>query len=258
MRAEPFKYFIHFRLIVTGDAEKEHLPKLFRAISAVSPCNLTVIRKISQRSPRGPRRQLKMIGRGKKLPDLDATEISIPVFNALKSDPSTVIVLVDDIEHARRGQIKGIFERYRSALDLKLQPEERSRAGVHFLANMLEAYFFAHAGALNDVLNLDLEDWPDDVEDIRHPKRKLKALSDGYREIEHGGKILDQLDLKYVLSRPGTCSWLRSCVAWICRHLEDGIDPSVMPDLSGFKSACHLEVGEQAPMTRWQQSLPDA
>ena len=47
-------------------------------------------------------------------------------------------------------------------------------ASVHFLVNMLEAYYFAHAAATNGVLGTELEDFEGDVESIRHPKNDLK------------------------------------------------------------------------------------
>jgi len=47
-----------------------------------------------------------------------------------------------------------VFRRYRDAVDALLDPEEKSRAAVHFLVNILEAYFFADAQAVNKALDL--------------------------------------------------------------------------------------------------------
>jgi len=45
-----------------------------------------------------------------------------------------------------------VFERYRNALDAVLATLQlHHRAAVHFLVNMLEAYYFAHADAVNTV-----------------------------------------------------------------------------------------------------------
>ncbi len=86
--------------------------------------------------------------------------------------PCHFVILVDDLEHARREQAQQIFDRYRLALDTMLKDAQQSRVAVHFLVNMLKAYYFADAKAVNAVLDLDspLEDHPGDVEMIRHPK----------------------------------------------------------------------------------------
>ncbi len=78
---------------------------------------------------------------------------------------------------------------------------------------MLEAYYFADVKAVNAALGLDppLEDFTGDVETIRHPKNELKRLYPAFDEIDDGGKILDRLDVEYILSRPATCAWLRGC-----------------------------------------------
>ncbi len=93
---------------------------------------------------------------------------------------------------------------------------------MHFLVNMLEAYYFADAAAVNAVLNLrpPLIDWPEDVETIRNPKAELKRLFPGFKEVDHGGRILDCLDVAHVLSRPDTCAWLRTLFSWCTRVLQ--------------------------------------
>lgn len=132
------------------------------------------------------------------------------------------MVLIDDLEHDRRELAQQIFQRYRTAMDTLITNEEKRRASVHFLVNMLEAYYFADAGAVNSVLSLNppSEDYPGDVEDIRHPKNELKSLYPGFREIDDGGKILDLLDVGHVLDRPNTCKGLRTLFKWCVEVLK--------------------------------------
>ena len=66
-------------------------------------------------------------------------------------------------------------------------PEESvGKVAVHFLVNMLEAYYFADSKAVNGVLGTDLEDFEGDVETIRHPKNDLKRRHAPFDEKEHG------------------------------------------------------------------------
>ncbi len=76
--AGPDWRFIHVGLIVTGETEERCLPELFRSMAATGMCSFSVIRRIGQRSPiRSDRRRLKMVGRGKMIPDRDETEIPV-------------------------------------------------------------------------------------------------------------------------------------------------------------------------------------
>lgn len=88
---------------------------------------------------------------------------------------------------------------------------------------MLEAYYFAHAEALNRVLGTGLRDHAGDVEEIRHPKNDLKKCVSGFREKEHGKQICEALDLAHVLGNPETCASLRTLLAWCIRAL--GAEP---------------------------------
>lgn len=49
--------YFRFGLIVTGETEQEHLPKLFKSLMATGICHFEFIRKIDQRSPRTSRRR---------------------------------------------------------------------------------------------------------------------------------------------------------------------------------------------------------
>jgi hypothetical protein len=216
-------YFFHFGLIVTGVGEREHLPKLFHSLMATGICTFQVIRRTGQRGPlTSDKRKLKLVGSGKIIPDKDAMEIGLPARRHLGVSPCHHVILVDDLEHDRRAIAQQVFDRYRLALDTILTSAQQPRAAVHFLVNMLEAYYFADAAAINAVLELQppLEDYAGDVETITHPKNDLKWRFPGFDEVRHGGAILDHLDVEHVLSRPDTCAWLRTLFAWCVGALE--------------------------------------
>ena len=161
-----------------------------------------------------------MVGCGKTIPDRDEQDIGLPA-RAFLSSETHFVVLADDLEAGRSGEIQQIFDRYRLALDTILDQDQARRASVHFLVNMLEAYYFADARAVNEVLGTNIEDCEDDVETIRHPKNELKRLCRGFDEMEHGCRILDTLRVGHVLSRRETCSSLRTMFAWICRIIGE-------------------------------------
>ena len=161
-----------------------------------------------------------MIGSGKKIPDRDEQDIGLPA-RAFLSSETDFVILVDDLEAGRSGEIQQIFDRYRLALDTILQSDQARRASVHFLVNMLEAYYFADARAVNAVLGTELADCEGNVETIRHPKNELKGSCRGFDEIEHGCRILDTLRVCHVLSRRDTCSSLRTMFAWICKVIGE-------------------------------------
>lgn len=85
---------------------------------------------------------------------------------------------------------------------------------MHFFVNMIEAYYFADASAINAALRLQLEDHAGDVEEIRHPKNELKRLNKGFKEIEHEREIVSKLDLNHILANPDTCASLRILAKW--------------------------------------------
>jgi hypothetical protein len=244
-------YFFHFGLIVTGEGERDHLSKLFRSLMAIGICNFKVIQFIGQRGPiTSPKRILQMVGSGKKIPDKDVGEIGLPARTYLMTDPCYFVVLVDDLENDRKDQAQQVFDRYRQALDTVLTVDQISRASVHFLVNMLEAYYFADAQSVNTVLSLDtpLEDHPGDVEEISHPKGELKKLSPGFREREDGGRILDVLNIEHVLSRPDTCASLRTLFAWCSKVIEKYPDYQSLSLVDKY----HLQDGRLSEITRPQ------
>lgn len=241
-------FFLHFHLLVTGEGEEDHLPKLFSKLAATGVCRFVVERRIRQLTPRFERLKLEMLGRGGKIPSRAETEISFPARKFLRDYPERFLILIDDLEHDRRGQVESIFNLYRESLDKLLQDREKQRVAVHFLVNMLEAYFFADPGALAQALGLEVAH-SGDVEEIQHPKNLLKQHFPNYREREHSGQILKYLNLHQVLADPTTCSWLRSCTSWIVRALHADLDPSLHPVLAETVEACHLEEGKCVRLT---------
>lgn len=214
---------LRFGLIVTGEGEEAFLPRIFRSISATGGCSFEVIRRIDQRDPiTSPKRirQLRMRGNDKLVPRKDETDIGLPARRYLSAEDRFVI-LIDDLEPDRRKTIQEVFDRYRSALDAMLRPDQIRRASVHFFVTMLEACYFADAQAVNRVLGTRIEDHEGDVEDIRNPKRELKILCPEFDEIEHGRRIIEELDVEHVLSRKDTCAAVRTMFAWICKALGE-------------------------------------
>ena len=57
------------------------------------------------------------------------------------------------------------------------------------------------------------------METIRNPKSDLRKEYQGFREIDDGGRILDQIDIEHVLSRPDACASLRTLFAWCVKVL---------------------------------------
>ncbi len=210
-------YFFKFGLLVTGKTEVEHIPKLFRTLMELRICSFEVIRKVEQLDVRTSVKKLKMVGTGKDIANKEAERIGFPAREYLKY-PCTYVLLLDDLEHNRTDRAPQIFDKYRNVLDTILL-DQKHRASVHFLVNMLEAYYFADAATVNGVLGTSLNDYEGDVETIRHPKGELKQIYSGFNEKEHGGQILDRLDVEKVLSDPNTCASLRTLFAWCLKAL---------------------------------------
>jgi hypothetical protein len=211
--------FYRIALLVTGKGEEQFLPRLFRSLETEGHCTFRVERRIPQLRPiTSAREKERMVGTGKLIPDRDE-EIALSARRYLTGGFAYVI-LVDDLEHDYRDQAAAVFQRYRLALDTILNPVGwKDRSSVHFLVNMLEAYYFAHAAAINGVLGTELVDYEGDVETIRHPKNTLKSLSQGFDEIEHGRLILERLDVSHVLSNPSTCRSLRTLFGWCSKAI---------------------------------------
>ena len=238
-----------FGLIVTGRGEAKFLHLLFRAIMGRAHCTFCVIRRIGQRNPiTAPHRLLRMAGTAKRLPTKDEEEIGLPALAYLRQYSRSAVLLIDDLEADRRTHAADVFRRYRNALDAVLATTEvRQRASVHFLVNMIEAYYFAHSAAVNRVAGMTvlLDDHTADVEDIPHPKRQLRAVWPSFDEVEHGERIVRQLDLDHILSRPAECRWLRALFAWC---IDKVVEWDAVHD-SGLRNAFCVDHGEKAALT---------
>jgi hypothetical protein len=185
-------------------------------------CNFRVLRKTGQRPPISEVKRLKMVGRGQTILPKDEEEIGLEARRFLRHQPCHFVILIDDVEYARRPVLEQVFHRYRAVLDTMLLPEEKLRAAVHFFANMLEAYYFADSQAVNQSLGVIIlaADASGDVEEIRHPKGELKRLHPGFDEKADGAKIVSALDLDRVLDTAETCAFLRSLFGWCVRQLK--------------------------------------
>lgn len=251
-------HFFNFLLFVTGESEKEHLPKMFSSLAGSGICSFTVKVRLGQRSPvKSEKRLARMVGTGQRIPDKDFNEIGVPARRLVDDDACHYIILMDDLEHSRIEDAREIFLRYRNALDAALL-SKKYRASVHFLVNMLEAYFFADPDALNRALGLRVPVLPPqtDVESIRNPKAQLKSRFPAYHEITHSGLILNLLDLEVVLSNENTCGWLRSCVKWIADVLANYPDNTFFSSLN-LSSRYLLETGKLSEITSNQPMRPE-
>lgn len=238
--------YFHFGLIVTGETEEQHLPKLFRSLMEAGICTFEVIRRVGQLGAITSTKRIKALRNGKNIPDKD-TKIGLEARKYLITDACHFVLLIDDLEYDRRDEAQQIFDRYRLALDLILN-DLKHRASVHFLVNMLEAYYFADVRAIKTVFGNSLADHEGNVEMIRHPKNDLKDLHPSFREIDHGGRILDQLDIEHVLSRPNACASLRTLFAWCVKVLETYSDH----DCTDLYDKYRLHNGKLSEITRTQ------
>lgn len=176
------------------------------------------------------------MGSGKQITDKDEDQIGTPARTFLSSSDDRYVLLIDDLEADRSNDIQQVFDRYRLVLDTMLPEDQAHRASVHFLVNMLEAYYFADARAVNAILGTDLDDFEGDVETIRNPKGELKGLCPGFDEREHGHLIVERLDVLHALSRADACCSLRTIFAWIYTVIEEP-DSEIRSLLDG----CHSE-----------------
>jgi hypothetical protein len=243
-------YFFEFGLFVTGETEEQHLPDLFKTLMNTGICTFKVIHRIGQLNPiTSKKKNLKMVGMGKSIPDKDAEKIGFPAREYLSENPCRYVLLVDDLENDRVAQAEQIFLRYQNALDTILK-NQKHRASFHFLVNMIEAYYFADAQAINTVLGTSLTDYPEDVETIPHPKNKLKLLHRGFDEKEDGGKIIKILRIEHILSRPDTCASLRTLFYWCYKVLQKHPEPDIL-ELVPVEN-CHFHDGILSDITQHQ------
>ena len=238
--------YFHFGLIVTGETEEQHLPKLFKSLMATGICTFEMIRRVGQLDAITSEERLKALGNRKDIPSKEA-KIGLAARRYLRIDDCRFVLLIDDLEYDRRDQAQQIFDRYRTALDTILN-NLKHRASVHFLVYMLEAYYFADSRVINAVLGTSFPDRGNDVETIRNPKSDLRREYQDFREIDDGGRILDQIDIERVLSRPDTCASLRTLFAWCVEILAQ--HPNF--DRADFHDKYNLHDGKLSEITRTQ------
>ena len=238
--------FFRFGLIVTGETEEQHLPKLFKSLEQSGTCNFKVIRRVDQLKVITSVSRLKGLGNGKKIPSKDE-KIGLTARKYLMTDVCHFVLLIDDLEYDRRDQAQQVFDRYRLALDTVLNTLKH-RASVHFLVNMLEAYYFANARAIKTVLGTSLSDCGDDVETIRNPKSNLRQMHPSFEVIDDGGEILNHIDIEHILSRPDACASLRTLFAWCVKVLETYSDH----DCTDFYDKYKLRDGKLSEITGTQ------
>jgi len=247
-----------FGLIVTGKGEEEFLPKFFRSLAdrkKGANCSFVVLGRIGQLSPRTsqkPKNQQRISGEKQAITS-KAQDMGLMAKGYLmdkRTQQNRFVLLIDDVERDRRPQLASIFNLYRTALDTILSPQDHSRAGVHFFANMLEAYYFANSQAVNTALGAAVipEDHRGDVEEIPHPKNALEKLHPAFRERKDGGKIVAELDLDHILRDPETCAFLRSLFGWCVEKLLASSD-FCAPALA---SRYQLALGKRAEITKNQ------
>lgn len=248
------EWYYRFFLVVTGEGEERFLPDLFRTLAASGLCGFSVIHRIGQLSPIISSRRLEIVERRGRVPRRDE-ELGLRIRRYLSGASSVFVLIVDDLEHQRRDQCEDVYDRYCEILDRHLPKSDRTRASVHFLVNMLEAYYFAHSNAVTEALDLAPPFLPKDgdVEEIRNPKSELRQLlrSDyglDYDEIRDGERIVRRLELDIILSNPTTCASLRTLVAWCDEKMED----HPLYETLNWKERFHLGFGVLFSPTRKQ------
>lgn len=248
--------FYRFKLIVTGKGEAEHLPKLFTSLTASGICTFDETRFINQRPslPSSDTRLNNVPTKDEEI-GLEARWYLTDRFH--KDKLYHFVILIDDLEHDRRDRKEALFQKYRQTLDQMLITEQQRRhTSVHFLVNMLEAYYFADVNAINSALELNppISQEPDDVETLRHPKRKLQNIlrnppyNLAFREKRDGGEILSCLNIMTVLANSQSCRALRTLFAW-CHFVLKHHPQYEQTNLPHFALACHLEDGEHWDVT---------
>ncbi|MGB1253076.1 MAG: hypothetical protein ACPG8W_20855 [Candidatus Promineifilaceae bacterium] len=245
-------YHFVFILFVTGRGEEKHLPKMFGSIANSGLCSFVVKEFIGQRKPiTSQKRTARMVGTGKVVTDKDFAKFA-PARRYISASSCNRILFIDDLEESSRHEVDEKFARYRTVLNTVLG-EHKERAAVHFLVNMLEAYFFAHPDAVNIALELEppLEPYDGDVETIIHPKNRLKKIVPAYNEVDSAGSILEYLDLDEVLSEPKACAFLRTCIKWVVDELRSYPDPATFKN-QNFDERFHLQVGTLSQTTMSQ------
>lgn len=205
-------------MVVTGHAEAEVIPAWVGRI--VQGFGQPVRPRLLRTSER-PRERIRKRG-GLAEPVRKHLEI-VQTIGTLRRPYS--LLVIDDLEHDDRAHATPGLQYWRNLLQGFAAQRDVS-VGVHFLVNMLEAYFFAQASKINEhyrernQIELSLRDHLGDVENLPSPKGTLKDhiavhRGCGYSETDDGVQISRRVDLKVVLQDPMKCRSLRTLVAWI-------------------------------------------
>jgi len=244
-------YSIRLKLLVTGDTERENISIVFKPLLTCGFIRFDEPLKIEQLSPR--KSHLLVTGTTKRvMPKRDEQlgGIARNYFMSSGEGEVRLLIVLDDVEHDRIGTITEVFERYRCALDAFLCPiQKEAHASVHFLRNMLEAYYFADTNALSEAMKVvhpDLKASPEvyegDVEYIRHPKNDLKRMYGSFDEIRDGKAVLERIEWNRVLSKPQYCTSLRTMFNWCIRYMKNHPGYNEWSDTTGFPALTESEL----------------
>lgn len=216
---------VRIQLVVTGRGEAKCAANLVGKVIHAAGRAIHPLEAVA--ADQRPRKQIRNISKllpaqaGRQVPTKRHLEVIRELGKRL-ADPAVICILIDDLEKGERQAAAAHFEYYRRMLDDIPAKNAAARSSVHFLVNMLEAYFFHDVEATNQVIEgLELGRHDGDVEDISHPKNALEneikqriGRDRGYRETDDAVKIVRHLNLETVLADPDQCRSLRTLVAW--------------------------------------------
>lgn len=218
---------IRLRFFVTGKGEAIFLKDFFSQLAYFNSGVLIIdtSRDFPQLSVRGSTKRYVSDKYESKKGPLSRVELAAEnrIRPWLTMSGNHLAILIDDLESSRRSFASSQYTFYREAIDQQLDGvgNLKDRFSVHFFVNMVEAYFFADHQSVNGVCGTSLDEHPGDVENIRHPKNRLKELVSNlsrgsqFHEVRDGQAIAKKLNLAKVLDNPEHCRALRALVAWI-------------------------------------------
>ena len=245
---------IKIKILVTGKGEEKFIELLFKPLLASGFLDWEAPRRIKQLSP--TKEQLKVAGTEKKLINKNDEEIGLVARAFLASSTANerrILVLLDDLEGARSEVASSVFKRYRDALDAMLSAYGLNKAAsVHFLRNMLEAYYFSDVSAINLAMNGlhpthgkgDIPACTDDVETIPHPKNDLKRHFGSFDEISDGNAVMENLNIETVLMNPETCRSLRTLFKWCLGQMKSYAGYTEWPNAAKWESLTNEKLWE--------------
>lgn len=218
----------HFkiRLFVTGQSEFAVLPRMLSELTLSGRCSITPEIAFKQLGVSTKR----LVNRSGKAVAGKAEQIGLKIRGWIQASTENLAIIVDDLEHERRGEAASLFKRYNDAVlpFLNVDPSFVRRFSVHFLVNMLEAYYFRQVAVINEVCGTTMPSHEGNVENLRHPKNRIDDAirqvnpRQRFREIDDGREIAKKLSLTTILDDPKSCRALRTLVAWIVERIGDG------------------------------------